>query len=503
MKTRFGALTVFLIAGLLLAAGGSAPTVAQSEYARVANTVSSAFASTGATPGPMAVRSVPLEGMWKFQTDPGDVGAQKGWQSPGFDSSTWKDIKVPGTWESQGFTQVNPTWQQADDLNQPYTGYAWYRKSAVIPATMKGKNLRLRLGRIDDLDWTYVNGTLIGKHTDRVEMTSSIARSYPIPDSIVKWDKPNVIAVRVLDFRGLGGILDGPVAIQAEEISLGETGGSVTPKGDKVNVGGGVTVAAGETTNDAVAIGGAVRVYGHVTGDAVAVVGDVRIFPGGRIDGDAVSVGGRVINEGGEIGGQTTSVGMGGLPFPSFHGFRGLGPNILFLGWSFVLSLVMSLVYVAIVALFPTRMETIAHVSLEKAGRSAIYGIVAWLLLLPVALVLLITCIGIPLIFVEILLAMVAFLVGKAGIALAVGWKLGEAVNKPIASSVLAVLIGAIAIAFLHLVPCLGGIVAFALTILGFGAVLITGFGADPEWVWNRNRANQPPVTSEQSPAAE
>lgn len=490
MKIRFGILRALIAAVLFFAVSGFVPlTVGQR--------------AAGPVAGPMAVEGIPLEGVWKFRTDPGDVGLQKGWKLPGFDASAWKNIKVPGTWESQGFTEVNPTWKQADALNQPYTGYAWYRKSVVIPSTMKGKNLRLRLGRIDDLDGTYVNGKLIGWHLDRVEATSSVARSYPIPESIVRWDEPNVIAVHVLDLRGVGGILDGPVAIQAEEKTWGATGGSVTPKRDRVNVGGGVMVPAGETTNDAVAIGGAVQVYGHVKGDAVAVMGDVRVFPGGRVDGDAVSVGGRVTNEGGEIGGQTTSVGLGSLPFPSFHGIGGMGPNILFLGWAFVLSLAASLVYVAIVALFPRRMETIAHVSLEKAGWSALYGIVAWLLILPVALVLLITCIGIPLILVEILLAMIGELVGKAAIALAVGWKLGEAVNKPIASSVLAVFIGAIAIALLHLVPCLGVLVVFVLALLGFGAVWITGFGADPEWIWNRKRGNQPPVTSGQGPAAE
>ena len=73
-------------------------------------------------------------------------------------------------------------------------------------------------------------------------------------------------------------------------------------------------------------------------------------------------------------------------------------------------------------------------------------------------------------------------------------------VKKPIASSVLAVFIGAIAIALLDLVPCLGALVLFVLALLGFGAVLITGFGADPEWIWNRKRSNPPPVTSAQGP---
>ena len=73
-------------------------------------------------------------------------------------------------------------------------------------------------------------------------------------------------------------------------------------------------------------------------------------------------------------------------------------------------------------------------------------------------------------------------------------------VKKPIASSVLAVFIGAIAIALLDLVPCLGALVLFVLALLGFGAVLITGFGADPEWIWNRRRGGQSPGASDQSP---
>lgn len=434
--------------------------------------------------------SLDLSGDWKFQTDPGDVGLQKGWLSPGFDDSKWRGIKVPGSWESQGVTQVNPTWNQADDLNQPYTGYAWYRKSVVIPAGWKGKNLRLRLGRIDDLDWTYLNGKQIGKTAERGDMVSAIARSYSIPEGVIKFGQPNVIAVRVLDYRGLGGIMDGPVAVQVQDSSATSGGGTrVDASGDSVNVSGDVQVAAGQIVKDAVAINGDVGVYGHVTGDAVAVMGDVHVYEGGRIDGDATAVCGKVDKEpNSTVGGQVTSIAGPRVRLPWGRPYFEFLPRLSVMLLGFAVGLLFSLVHVVIVALFPQRMETIARVSTEKAGWSVLYGILAWLLILPVALVLLITCIGIPLILVEILLAFVGLIVGKAGIALAVGWKLGEAVKKPIASSVLAVFIGGLAIAFLELVPCLGSLVSLVLSLIGFGAVWITGFGAKPDWIWTRGK---------------
>lgn len=437
--------------------------------------------------------SIDLAGTWKFRTDPGDVGIQKGWQSPGFDGSTWRDIKVPGSWESQGVAEVNPTWKQADDLNQPYTGYAWYRRSVVIPAEWKGKKLRLRLGRIDDLDWTYVNGKEIGKTDERREWVSSVTRSYSIPGDVIRYGEPNVIAVRVLDYRGLGGIMDGPIAVETADTSY-RSGTRVDANGDAVNVGGDVSVRAGETVKDAVAVTGDIEVYGHVTGDAVAVMGDINVHEGGRIDGDAVVVCGNLhTTSSDQIGGATTHVGgpQFRLPWQMWPKFQFPGQVFPFF-FSILLSILSGLLYILAVALFPRRMETIARVSMDNMGYSALYGVIAWLLILPVAIVLLLTCIGIPLILVEILLAMVGIFLGKAGIALAIGWKLGEAVNKPIASPVVAVLIGALVLVLLHLIPCLGYLVALALTLIGFGAVIITGFGAKPDWIWTRGKNGTP-----------
>ena len=451
--------------------------------------ISTLFMIVGAA-FPATEGRIDLSGAWKFQIDPKDLGLSEGWYKPEYDGSSWQKINVPGDWEAQGVTQPNPQWTE-DDLSQPYSGHAWYRRSVTIPADWKDKKLFLNLGRVDDKDWAYLNGVPIGQTTSTPgQWISSVFRSYDIPSGVVKFGQPNVIAVRVLDMRGLGGIVQGrvsvttgePEAYEEEELARGS---------DQVNVGGDVVVEKEQTVGDAVAVLGDVIVRGRVTGDAVAVMGSVRVEDGARIDGDAVSVGGEVIKEGDvHIGGETLGVGSWTwsakrfVPSFSKKWFTSalLGRFVDF--WN---SLLFATLAVVIVALFRVRMETVAGVAFERAGLSALYGIVGCLLIIPLAVLLLVTCVGIPLIAVEILLAVAAWIAGSVAVSLALGRRIGEALNLPIASAALAAFIGALILGVVGLVPVAGDLLVFVLSLIGFGAVLLTGFGADPMWFPNRS----------------
>jgi cephalosporin-C deacetylase len=133
---------------------------------------------------------------WKFQT-----GDDLEWAKPGYDDSKWALINAGTNWESQGYSN--------------YDGFAWYRQSITIPSKLKKEaqangGLILNLGTIDDADYTYWNGERIGKNG---EMPPNYLgaydkpRIYTIPADKILWDKPNVIAVRVFDAGGGGGII--------------------------------------------------------------------------------------------------------------------------------------------------------------------------------------------------------------------------------------------------------------------------------------------------------
>jgi sialate O-acetylesterase len=141
---------------------------------------------------------VNLQSMWKFQ--PGDDMRRR---EIDYNDSGWGEILVPSKWEDQGY--------------RDYDGPAWYRKSFTYQSTADEKMV-IVLGKIDDIDQVYINGILVGSTGDFKDESSSgqewtAFRGYYIPDGLLKKNQKNVIAIRVIDTGGDGGIYEGPVGI--------------------------------------------------------------------------------------------------------------------------------------------------------------------------------------------------------------------------------------------------------------------------------------------------
>jgi len=142
-------------------------------------------------------RLVNLRGGWKFS-----IGDDIKWANPKFDDKSWEVIKVPSSWEEEGF--------------HGYNGYAWYRKHFTISSSMKDRNITVKLGRIDDVDEVYINGNLIGSSgtfPPNYQTAYFAWRDYQLPAKYLNFDKDNVIAVRVYDSQLEGGILEGNIGL--------------------------------------------------------------------------------------------------------------------------------------------------------------------------------------------------------------------------------------------------------------------------------------------------
>ncbi len=158
-----------------------------------------------------------LEKGWKFK-----AGDDLTWAKPEVDDSKWKSISIAQSWETQGY--------------ENYDGFGWYRIRVVIPSSLKESaflkdSLQLILGKVDDDDQLYLNGVFIGQN-NRKYKTSDEAfkrgngfylseRRYTISanDLNILWDKENVIAVRIFDQGGGGGIYGGTPVIRMADIS--------------------------------------------------------------------------------------------------------------------------------------------------------------------------------------------------------------------------------------------------------------------------------------------
>ncbi len=136
------------------------------------------------------------------------TGDNKEWQTKNYDERGWVRIQLNRDWDSQGYAN--------------YDGFAFYRMRFNLPSEMLKNSvwkdsLLVNMGKIDDTDEVYLNGKLIGK-TGRfpkdpggLEKAFEIERIYKIAanDPILAWDKENVLAVKVYDQDGLGGMYEG------------------------------------------------------------------------------------------------------------------------------------------------------------------------------------------------------------------------------------------------------------------------------------------------------
>jgi alpha-galactosidase len=152
-----------------------------------------------------------LDAGWKFAT-----GDDPSYAQPGFDDGAWSAIRVDRIWEEQGYAKLD--------------GYAWFRLKVTIPAGLRDRahlrdGLRIALGKINNFDQTYLNGQLIGVNGKTVPAGTAADDAYikaaaglwdaervytlAPDDPRIRWGEDNVLAVRVYDEGGQGGLWSG------------------------------------------------------------------------------------------------------------------------------------------------------------------------------------------------------------------------------------------------------------------------------------------------------
>lgn len=113
-----------------------------------------------------------------------------------FKDANWPEIKVPSLWENQQIGNID--------------GIVWMRKTIVLSAEQAKKEAVLHLSKVDDEDVTYVNGVQVGTNN-----IWEAQRVYTIPAGVLK-EGTNVIAVRISDYSGGGGIYGDPADLRID-----------------------------------------------------------------------------------------------------------------------------------------------------------------------------------------------------------------------------------------------------------------------------------------------
>lgn len=143
-----------------------------------------------------SAQDIPLSKGWKLK-----IGDAAEWSSPNYNDNDWQEANVSVPWEEQGHAGVN--------------GFGWYRLHAHIPASLKEKaflkdSLHFNLGYLDDGGEVYLNGQLIYKNWKTGDIKNGFygpgSFSISSNDPAIRWDADNVLAVRLFDTGGDGGM---------------------------------------------------------------------------------------------------------------------------------------------------------------------------------------------------------------------------------------------------------------------------------------------------------
>ena len=297
--------------------------------------------------------------------------------------------------------------------------------------------------------------------------------------------------------RLVGDVVVGPRGVE-HDVSTGagdlEVHGVVE---DDVHSGVGDVLVIGKVKGDIEAGLGDVKIEGPVDGDVRAEFGDVYV--NSRVKGDVnvgwgevdlgpdAEISGNLECEGCEITGNRDAVeghitarGMA-LDFDESHGHGIIG----FVGWLFAaLAFAACAVLAAVVA--PRPLASAASRAEESPGRAFVYGLVSLPAFFVLCVVLAVTIIGIPLLLLLVPAYLALLFFGALVAAFFIGTRILMFTGRYRVGNALAAVVGAMILAATTLIPLLGNLLLYALTLLGTGAIILALFSR------RRPRASHP-----------
>jgi cytoskeletal protein CcmA (bactofilin family) len=283
--------------------------------------------------------------------------------------------------------------------------------------------------------------------------------------------------------------------------------GSASAATDHVVITGGATVPAGRTAGDVVVVDGTVRIAGHVTGDVISVSGPVRVT--GRVDGDLIAVSDRaflgstarvggdlrygderpVLARGASVGGKVSNEDWADAA-------NGWG-WVSLIGWWLAVSVSTLVVGVLLVALAPAALYAAERAVRERLGATVAWGLGIAIGVPLLAVLALVTLVGIPFGIALLLATIPVLLVAYVTSA----WMLGRRVLRNRSTSRWAALFAGWGILrVLALIPVVGALVGLVATVVGLGALAVA--------LWRAGRPDAPaarpdaPAPGRPAPAA-
>lgn len=230
-------------------------------------------------------------------------------------------------------------------------------------------------------------------------------------------------------------------------------------------------------------INGQATISGEVDGDVIAVNGSVVLTKKAVVTGNVLSIGGVVVTaRGAQIGGSVTEMNSAHL---SEMITRILSDE--WEGWSWLAAIFSLTVFLCtfiigsiLMTLIPTPIVRIGEAIHIHFWKSLWTGILVLVLIVPLAVLLTISVVGIVLIPLEVILVICTALVGVIGVSYAIGDRGYRLLKKSSGRPLSKMVFGLIIIWIIGWIPVVGWMLKVLLMTIGMGSAIFTRFGTAP-----------------------
>ena len=331
---------------------------------------------------------------------------------------------------------------------------SWWRLALGMPVLILA--LSVVTGIVSDpLDWALQAATAVFAAPATVSPAPAPSAAGPS----ARLGAPSVAAVPTGCSGQNATGLRSPVDVGAGQSRCG----SVTVVGADVSIEGSV---AGSVT----VAGGSASISGRVGGSVTVLGGDVNLLSGADVAGTVSDVGGTIRRDpASRVGGGVQA----GLGLSELSPLAAVAPGGAYaFPWAHVIF--WALAGAALALFYPSQLARVRRVAVREFPASVVVGALAWVVGAVLAVVLFITCLGIPIALVLGVGLWVASVVGTVALGYWVGDRLlgagGRGRGSPLAPTVLGVSLIALAKA----IPCVGAALTVIVACAGLGAALLT-----------------------------
>ena len=249
-----------------------------------------------------------------------------------------------------------------------------------------------------------------------------------------------------------------------------------------VKIGSDFTIEEGTKVHNVVVIGAQITVEGTVENNVTAIGGSIVLAKTAVVGGNIFCLGGIIVRgKGSEVRGSITEINSNDISQAVTNAL-----SEEWEGWSWIFAVIsmsiflgLLIITVVTILLIPKPVRLISAAIMEKPFKVTVWGLGGLVLIVPLAVFLAISVIGIVLIPLEMTIVLCAALIGFISVSQLVGRKLFAVLKRNDQSMMRESVWGLIILWLIGWIPYVGWMVKVCAIVLGLGGVLLTRFGTN------------------------